>query len=138
MSYTPCVSHTDFEKTVSILTVTEGIQLKLLPKFAWRFYHVEWSLANLNPSNLYPWVVWQFGAISDVNYYYYSILLLLLLIIFIHCIYNYIPETHTVSRAYSVAAICGMCNVIPMLNVLYFPNCVCSLNILCMVHDVVF
>jgi hypothetical protein len=33
------------------------------------------------------------------------LLLLLLLITFMHGIYNYIPETHHVSRVYSVAAI---------------------------------
>jgi len=33
------------------------------------------------------------------------LLLLLLFVTFVQCIYNYIPETHSVSRVYSVAGV---------------------------------
>ena len=51
--------------------------------------------------------------------------LLLLLLIYIHGIYNYIPETNQVSSVYSVAAAVYLQSVLrvmllPMLNVLYF------------------
>jgi len=33
------------------------------------------------------------------------LLLLLFVVTFVQCIYNYIPETHSVSRVYSVAGV---------------------------------
>ena len=51
--------------------------------------------------------------------------LLLLLLIYIHGIYNYIPETNQVSSVYNVAAVLYLqfilhVMLLPMLNVLYF------------------
>ena len=52
-------------------------------------------------------------------------LLLLLLFIYVHGIYNYIPETNQVSSVYNVAAVLYLqfilhVMLLPMLNVLYF------------------
>ena len=102
---------------------------------AWCCEHTERISGRRAKTILTP--IWTLRCViieDSLNYYFYYYYYYWIVITFRQGVYNYIPETHHISRAYSVAAVLYLRFVLhvmlfPMLNVLY--SCTSTFRSIC-------